>query len=191
MPVLREVTTGPVVAVDLAGGYVRQTMSAAPFALGAETDAARLGFRDGSFDLVLASEVIEHLECPEALLDEARRVLRAGGSLVLSTPDPLAIHDLMYRVKRRVRGYDVNEHPGLMLPWVLRRALRARGFEIVEWRTCNFAYPYPVGDVLGKLPGQEALARVTARLERRLQEMPVVGRLGWTQVIVARREASP
>jgi|GEM_PF-3461411 len=191
MPALRKVTDGLVVAVDLSGGYVRQTVGRAPFAAGVEGDGARLGFRDGAFDLVLATEVIEHLERPVTLLDEARRVLRAGGALVLSTPNPIAIHDLMYRVKRRIRGYDVNEHPGLMLPWSLRRALTARGFRIEQWRTCNFAYPYPVGDLLGKLPRQEALARATARLERTLQRAPVVERMGWTQVVLARREGEP
>ena len=45
-----------------------------------------LGFDDGSFDVVLMLDVIEHLPNPVAVLREVARVLAAGGALVLSTP---------------------------------------------------------------------------------------------------------
>jgi len=41
---------------------------------------------DSSFDVVWAGEVIEHVADTAAWLSELRRVLRSGGSLVLSTP---------------------------------------------------------------------------------------------------------
>ena len=41
---------------------------------------------DYSFDCVLSSEVLEHTANPRLYLSEAYRVLRAGGSLVLSVP---------------------------------------------------------------------------------------------------------
>jgi SAM-dependent methyltransferase len=41
----------------------------------------------GSVDVVIMSELIEHLVDPDAALDEVRRVLRPGGSLLLSTPN--------------------------------------------------------------------------------------------------------
>ena len=44
---------------------------------------------DGSFDLVVAFEVIEHLENWRELLREARRVLAPGGQFVVSTPNKL------------------------------------------------------------------------------------------------------
>jgi ubiquinone/menaquinone biosynthesis C-methylase UbiE len=46
-----------------------------------------LPFADTSFDLVLAFEVIEHLERWQQLLTEARRVLRPSGALLVSTPN--------------------------------------------------------------------------------------------------------
>lgn len=46
-----------------------------------------LPFADGSFDLVLAFEVIEHLERWQDFLAEARRVLRPAGLLLVSTPN--------------------------------------------------------------------------------------------------------
>lgn len=41
---------------------------------------------DASFDVVWAGEVIEHVLDTAAWLSEVRRVLRSGGSLLLSTP---------------------------------------------------------------------------------------------------------
>ena len=46
-------------------------------------------FEDGSFDVVFASNLLEHLERTAAsqLLSEARRVLRPGGRLLLLQPN--------------------------------------------------------------------------------------------------------
>lgn len=62
-------------------------------------DARRLPFADGSFDLIVAFEVIEHLDNPRDLLAEARRLLAPGGQLVVSTPNKL-----YYAETRRLSG---------------------------------------------------------------------------------------
>ncbi len=46
-----------------------------------------LPFADGAFDLVVAFEVIEHVEKWQVLLQEVRRVLRPSGVLLVSTPN--------------------------------------------------------------------------------------------------------
>jgi SAM-dependent methyltransferase len=50
---------------------------------------------DGSFDVVVAGELLEHLPFPEKTVAEARRVLRPAGSLVGSVPNA-------YRLKNRL-----------------------------------------------------------------------------------------
>jgi SAM-dependent methyltransferase len=47
---------------------------------------APLPFEDGEFDLVLLAETLEHVRDVQVLLSEARRVLRPGGTLAVSTP---------------------------------------------------------------------------------------------------------
>jgi 2-polyprenyl-3-methyl-5-hydroxy-6-metoxy-1,4-benzoquinol methylase len=46
-----------------------------------------LPFREGHFDAVIATEILEHVGNPRALLSELGRVLSPQGSLVLSTPN--------------------------------------------------------------------------------------------------------
>src|SRR5690606_24625687 len=41
-----------------------------------------------SFDVILAGELIEHLETPYEFLRDCLALLRPGGKLVLSTPNP-------------------------------------------------------------------------------------------------------
>lgn len=48
-------------------------------------DVTRLPFADGVADVVVAGEVLEHVADPPALMTEACRVLRPGGSLVIDT----------------------------------------------------------------------------------------------------------
>ena len=51
-------------------------------------NAEKLEFADTSFDVVLCSEVLEHLPEPEKSLKEILRVLKAGGLAVVTTPNP-------------------------------------------------------------------------------------------------------
>jgi len=50
-----------------------------------QIDAQELPFSDGSFDLVILYEAIYYIPSPESFFREARRVLRSGGTLLLST----------------------------------------------------------------------------------------------------------
>jgi len=49
---------------------------------------------DATFDLVIANQVIEHLYDTERFLDEAIRILKPGGSLIVSTENPASWHNI-------------------------------------------------------------------------------------------------
>ena len=87
-----EITAGAarVLGVDVSGEAVERARAefGGPGLEFAPIEAERpLPFADASFDTVLSFQVIEHVRDPALYLDEARRVLRPGGHLVLATPD--------------------------------------------------------------------------------------------------------
>ncbi len=50
-------------------------------------DAERLGYKDDSFDIVVCTEVLEHLPNPNETLKEIHRVLKLGGVAIITTPN--------------------------------------------------------------------------------------------------------
>lgn len=82
-----ELTSGPTIAADVSRVALERARGRLPAVDFAELDpGADLPFRDGEFDLVLCADVIEHVQDVQSLLSEARRVLRPGGTLAITTP---------------------------------------------------------------------------------------------------------
>jgi SAM-dependent methyltransferase len=59
----------------------------------AQADCLALPFASAQFDLIVAFEIIEHLDNSEAFLRELKRVLQPSGLLLLSTPNRLYYTD--------------------------------------------------------------------------------------------------
>jgi SAM-dependent methyltransferase len=56
----------------------------------------RLPFDDKSFDIAVASHVIEHLNDTDTFLREVSRVLKPNGYLIIATPNLAAWHHIIY-----------------------------------------------------------------------------------------------
>lgn len=93
-------------------------MVAAP-GLGALCSASRLPFADGTFDTVMATEVLEHVAEVDAAVAEVRRVLRPGGHFLATVPFVYPIHEAPYDFWR------FTEHG-------LRALCDRHGLEVVE-----------------------------------------------------------
>ena len=63
----------------------------------ADLEREALPFRDESFDVVMFTEVLEHIAIkdPAEVLGEIRRVLRTGGQLILSTPNVANVGNIL------------------------------------------------------------------------------------------------
>ena len=68
-----------------------------------EFDGTTIPFPDNHFDAILCTEVIEHAMEPEALIAEMHRVLRPGGSLVMTVPFAARVHHIPYDFHRFTR----------------------------------------------------------------------------------------
>ncbi|MCB0358128.1 MAG: class I SAM-dependent methyltransferase [Bdellovibrionales bacterium] len=77
-----------------------------------QADAAKLPFRDGSYDAVFALDVLEHLPDDAAALREWHRVLSAGGALFLTAPAYQwlwSYHDERLQHYRRYRASSLHQ----------------------------------------------------------------------------------
>lgn len=72
-----------VVVVEPSGPLTRRGRKRYPEVTFTVGDGRRLPVRDGSVDHVLLVEVLHHVEDADAVLDEAARVLAAGGSMLI------------------------------------------------------------------------------------------------------------
>lgn len=68
---------------DTAALRLAQTRGGAHYC---RTNGTRLPFRQGVFDAVVASDVLEHIEDDLAAVSEIARVLRPGGAAIISVP---------------------------------------------------------------------------------------------------------
>ena len=95
-----------------------------------------LPFESESFDVISALQVIEHFPHPEAFLRESARVLRAGGLMLLATPNTEGLAAQWLGEKwPGIRP----DHISLRSPNEWRRAVREAGFESLSEGTTLLA----------------------------------------------------
>jgi 2-polyprenyl-3-methyl-5-hydroxy-6-metoxy-1,4-benzoquinol methylase len=92
-----------------------------------------LPFDDGSFELIWASEVIEHVADTERWLREVRRILTPRGALLLSTPAHGRLRLLLGGIERY--SPPLGDHLHLYSRGSLAGALTDLGFAEVKVRT--------------------------------------------------------
>lgn len=103
LPVLNGLGVRQVVACDYSVDALRYGRGVTP---AVRVDACRLPFVSGSFDVVLAADVIEHIDDDRTALEEIARVLKPGGHLVLTVPAFPALwgpQDVVAHHRRRYR----------------------------------------------------------------------------------------
>lgn len=117
-----------------------------------QMSAYDLRFPDAHFDCVTLQEVLEHLEGAAQAIKEINRVLKAGGALIVSVPNPFYIRAMLgfFRFElgnawRRLRGkgtrlgteiffneIEWNRHIFSWTPQTLLTLFVVNGFEYVE-----------------------------------------------------------
>lgn len=84
------------------------------------SDISNIPAADASFDVILCSEVFEHLTDPLSALDEFSRLLKSGGKLILTAPFASLVHFAPYHYATGFSKYWYEHH------------LPLRGFQIKE-----------------------------------------------------------
>jgi SAM-dependent methyltransferase len=156
----------------------------------------RLPFADGSLDVIVLNEVIEHVDDDRETLREVSRVLKPGGICILYAPNrlyPFETHGI-YLGKRYVFG---NIPFVNWLPDVARRRLvpHARAYRHHDWRRLvhgsalrivDHRYVYPGFDnVAARSPGLARIVRAVCYWAERNR----LRRFGLSHLVVLRRTA--
>lgn len=182
-----------VVASDIERAYLEHVEGLAtnhPNLVLAVDDVNRTGLEPGSFDLVLCSEVIEHINDSQSALVSMRRLLREGGKLLMTTPQRWSPLEVLGRVAfapgiiqlvRLIYREPILKtgHVNVLTAEEARRQLGAAGFEIVASHVAGLYLP-----LVAEFGGETGL-RLERSLERRLRAGRLSGLL-WTQFYIAR-----
>jgi SAM-dependent methyltransferase len=113
------------VGLEVSAGLVGLGRGLFPDIAFVRADAQNMSYlRDGSFDVIVAAAVIEHLDGPQEMLREGLRVLKPGGVLIITTP-----HPFWEKIASHL-GMIQGEHHSVMGLKTLRGHGRAAGFTV-------------------------------------------------------------
>ncbi|MCI5064513.1 methyltransferase domain-containing protein [bacterium] len=121
------------------------------------SDITEIPLEDESVDAILCSEVLEHVPEPSHALDEFSRLLRPGGTLILTAPFGSLVHQAPYHFCSGFSRFWYEEH------------LPARGLAIEEMT--------PNGDWFGVLR-QEVARLGSFERQRKMWSWPLAYLLG-------------
>jgi 2-polyprenyl-3-methyl-5-hydroxy-6-metoxy-1,4-benzoquinol methylase len=106
--------------------------------LGVQDDAASLINKEGKFDAVVSTEVIEHLFSPHLLPLFAQKILKPNGKLIITTPYHGYLKNILLSIFNK---WDSHHTPlwegGHIKFWsrmTLQKLLEKNGFKVVEFQ---------------------------------------------------------
>jgi len=166
-------------------------------------DLEAIQFADGSFDLAMLNEVLEHIPCEAKALAEIRRVMAPDGTLIVFSPNrwfPFETHGVnLKRSGRKVPPWvpfvsyvPVSLGNHFLSYWArnywqgeLSSLIENSGFTVVKrtwiWQTFE--------NISGTQPKFIRFAKPLFRfLSNMCEHIPLIRRFGASQVIVAKRD---
>lgn len=127
------------------------------------TDSENMGFKDHSFDLVVADEMIHHVKNLTEAFSEMYRVIRPGGVIVVSDHNRLSLPSEM------VRSFCFGKNKEKVFSAIqIRGFLKEAGFREISYRHIIFTLPF------ARLP--QRLVRMNAIMESFIEGTPLLRR---------------
>jgi len=164
-----------------------------------QASAEYLPFKDDSFDLVLFSEVLEHLPNPDYSLKEIHRILRDKGILIISTPSKKGIYEnkefvyftlflkrLLQLFRKGSFKVQYKEHISLQTVDELKMKLRNCGFEIIEEFYTGFCFPF-AGEILQLLLKYDIVKRAYEKVDRLANRSKLLRDYNWSMIFVCKK----
>ena len=121
---------GPCLGVELSPEAVERAKEKYPTARFIAADATAWEPEPGSFDVVVSQEVIEHIVDKLAYLSVARKALRAGGYLFMTTPNRRVLDAVPMEERKHIWEVQPVELP--LYRSQLNSLLESAGFEVIS-----------------------------------------------------------
>lgn len=102
-----------------------------------------------TFDTIICAEIIEHLHNPYEFLQDIYCLLRDGGLLIVTTPNPIGFPVFLCEIFRIKKFFYTTEHLYYFLPRWVERLIEFSGFEMETIRPVGWWLPF---GVLGLCP---------------------------------------
>ncbi len=128
-----------VTGIDIGPNLVKINKKLTPKCTFKVASASKLPFKDNSFDVVLSTEVIEHVDNQKDALKELARVVKKGGILVITTPNKLFKPLFDFLSFTRIRLYHGNEN--WIYSWDMLKIMKKNGLKLDEESYFNFIAP--------------------------------------------------
>jgi SAM-dependent methyltransferase len=152
------------------------------------------GLPDAAFDAITMWDVLEHVHEPRPVLAELARLLRPGGVLVLSLPNPDSLEARLLGADWL--GWDLPRHLNLYRPAQLRASLARYGMPVERIRSFTAGYAVLVMSLEHRLRaaswGPRAIRLLNSMPARLLARLYYSGPANWfnlssIMVVFARR----
>jgi 2-polyprenyl-3-methyl-5-hydroxy-6-metoxy-1,4-benzoquinol methylase len=119
----------------------------------------------GTFDTIMAGDIIEHLNNPGAMLKAMKPRLAPNGVFVISTPSPFRWYNPLFAVI----GHEFNHphHTAWFSPLTLTTLAARHGYQVVHWHVMDqVTAPIDGEDSAGKKLGKVLFKTTDAMLRR-------------------------
>lgn len=105
-----------------------------------KADAHKIPLRSNTFDIIVCCEVLEHVENPEKVIAEMRRLLKKDGTLIVEIDTGNWLFRLVWYFWTNLRkGVWRDSHIHLFDTEKIRSLVRKGGFKVKESRLFNFS----------------------------------------------------
>jgi 2-polyprenyl-6-hydroxyphenyl methylase / 3-demethylubiquinone-9 3-methyltransferase len=149
------------------------------------------GFGGGSYDFVLAKDVIEHIQDDEQWLEGVAAALKPNGVFIFSTQNDLCLNYLIeatyhrwWRSDKAWMGWDPT-HVRFYNAWSLSHLLNRHGFTVKQWASV-WIIPYNILSWVTLLRVDVTLPWL-GNFDRWFGKKPPFNRLGWSLMAVCNR----
>lgn len=109
-----------------------------------QEDIMSQSFDENTFDIAISCETIEHIQYPQKAIKELYRVLKPGGTLLLTCPNYFNLFGI-WCLYRKLIGKPFTEGGQPYVNYIqmpmIYYFIKEAGFKVIEWRSSEFIIP--------------------------------------------------